>query len=144
MKNHYQDKTQRQQARKKLGEAVAKGVVRKPTHCEACGKETPRMKLHGHHWDYRRPLDVQWLCQYCHSELHKVSDEFYQSLALKNSKKKRKSAKKKDRTHKCQLCGKDFLRGAVIKVNRQTACLKCVGKLIDKELNRPGHQSYLW
>jgi ribosomal protein L37AE/L43A len=34
--------------------------------CLFCGNE----KVHGHHRDYSRPLDVIWLCAKCHHRLH--------------------------------------------------------------------------
>jgi len=38
-----------------------------PESCELCGEET---KLHAHHHDYTKPLDVNWLCPACHHQLH--------------------------------------------------------------------------
>lgn len=53
-------------ARGLLKTAVVRGKVKKPTRCDGCGSETPKAKLHGHHEDYGRPLDVSWLCPACH------------------------------------------------------------------------------
>jgi ribosomal protein S27AE len=39
-------------------------LTRKP--CERCGAE----KVHAHHEDYTKPLDVMWLCQSCHMKHH--------------------------------------------------------------------------
>jgi len=48
-----------------LGNAIRDGrLERKP--CEHCGK-----KADGHHEDYGKPLDVQWLCEKHHKERHK-------------------------------------------------------------------------
>ncbi len=41
-------------------------VVKKP--CEICGET----KVHGHHEDYKRPLDVIWLCDKHHILWHKI------------------------------------------------------------------------
>lgn len=37
--------------------------------CEICGE----LKVEGHHKDYSKPLDVNWLCQLHHREVHKNS-----------------------------------------------------------------------
>lgn len=54
-------------ARRKLSNAVHKGKKIKPKNCDKCGRrvENP-YHLHGHHEDYSKPLDVQWLCTKCH------------------------------------------------------------------------------
>ena len=51
-----------------VSSAVKCGRLVKPKKCEACGKER---KLHGHHKDYYKPLDVDWLCVPCHHKEHK-------------------------------------------------------------------------
>jgi len=58
-------------ARAALRSAVYRGQVVKPGCCEECGKSVERKgQLHGHHHDYARPLDVEWLCPGCHAERH--------------------------------------------------------------------------
>lgn len=42
------------------------GKVKKPKACQGCGKKTPR--LQADHRDYRKPLDVKWLCLKCHAK----------------------------------------------------------------------------
>ncbi len=39
-------------------------LERKP--CEICGN----VKVHAHHDDYAKPLDVRWLCVPCHAQIH--------------------------------------------------------------------------
>lgn len=53
-------------ARRKVIEAVSCGKLIKPQHCENCGTRTEKEKLHGHHEDYNKALDVIWLCPKCH------------------------------------------------------------------------------
>lgn len=55
-------------ARQVLRSAVADGKIIKPTKCQRCYQEK---KLHGHHEDYSKPLDVLWLCAVCHAAAHK-------------------------------------------------------------------------
>jgi hypothetical protein len=58
-------------AQNQLNYAVRKGdVARQP--CEVCGTD---QKVHAHHHDYRKPLDVRWLCFQCHKNSHPVDDE---------------------------------------------------------------------
>lgn len=57
-------------ARCSLNDAVKRGLIVKPSFCERCYEPFPPRKLHGHHWDYREPLDVRWLCGRCHGEIH--------------------------------------------------------------------------
>ena len=44
-------------------------LVREP--CEVCGAE----KVHAHHDDYSRPLEVRWLCRQHHAERHRTINE---------------------------------------------------------------------
>jgi hypothetical protein len=57
---------EKEQARSRLRDAVRRGRLLKPTHCEQCQRETPRHLLDGHHHDYTKPLEVKWLCRRCH------------------------------------------------------------------------------
>lgn len=64
-------KNEKTKAREILNSAVRSGDIIKPTMCEACGK---KKKLNGHHEDYSKPLEVEWLCNACHSEKHLIVD----------------------------------------------------------------------
>lgn len=55
-------------AREILRYEVKKGNIVKPIHCEKCDEIKP---LQGHHDDYKKPLEVKWLCTRCHADRHK-------------------------------------------------------------------------
>lgn len=48
---------------------VLKGHIVRAKTCEQCGVEG--VKIEAAHHDYRKPLDVQWLCVSCHRKLDK-------------------------------------------------------------------------
>lgn len=50
-----------------LGNAVRDGRVVKGA-CEVCGST---QRVHGHHDDYDKPLEVRWLCPSHHGELRR-------------------------------------------------------------------------
>jgi hypothetical protein len=54
-------------ARQLLADALHAGKMQRPKHCEDCGTEG---KVHGHHEDYGKPLEVEWLCRPCHEQRH--------------------------------------------------------------------------
>lgn len=60
--------TQKRMARTKLRHAILKGLVIRPKKCDACNQLS---KIHGHHHDYSKPLDVVWLCIKCHGKIHR-------------------------------------------------------------------------
>lgn len=59
-------------ARDALNGAIRRGRIKKPSRCEECGAHR---KLHGHHHDYSKPLDVEWLCPPCHARRHSVEPQ---------------------------------------------------------------------
>lgn len=60
----YPEKTK---CRRELMKAKKSGKIIPSEQCEHCNKKT---KLHAHHEDYSKPLDVIWLCRPCHRKLH--------------------------------------------------------------------------
>lgn len=60
----------RDRARKLLHSAIAGGRVVKPTECEDCSITA---RLDGHHEDYSKPLEVDWLCRSCHGKRHRMT-----------------------------------------------------------------------
>jgi hypothetical protein len=61
---------ERRRANDTLNRAVEAGRVTRSVWCEACGVYSP--KIHGHHRDYAKPLEVVWLCSSCHKFEHGV------------------------------------------------------------------------
>ncbi len=57
-------------ARAQLHKGLATGLVIKEA-CEVCGDPN----VHGHHNDYNKPLEVQWLCPSHHGEAHRKYDK---------------------------------------------------------------------
>jgi hypothetical protein len=62
---------EKEKARIALRAAVRQGEITKPERCEDCGRAT---RLQGHHPDYSRPLEVEWLCARCHGKRHRTED----------------------------------------------------------------------
>jgi hypothetical protein len=67
------------QAHAKVCNAVLSGKLRRPKRCSDCGvKPTPKVTedgrtvtgIEGHHEDYDKPLEVEWLCSACHHARH--------------------------------------------------------------------------
>lgn len=57
-------------AHRAVAQALVRGGLIKPDDCSCCGEPTPHFRLHGHHHDYSKPLEVQWVCPRCHSAIH--------------------------------------------------------------------------
>ena len=59
-------------AQNELARAIRKGKVIRPDECEECGRHKDVCGLlDGHHGDYSKALDVEWLCRSCHNLLHR-------------------------------------------------------------------------
>lgn len=56
----------RYKARNAVHNAVRDGKLERGP-CERCGS----LRVHGHHEDYSKPLDVMWLCPQCHKARHR-------------------------------------------------------------------------
>lgn len=54
-------------ARRAWSSALRSGRVERPDICEVCGIVA---RVHGHHEDYTKPLEVRWLCPKCHKAEH--------------------------------------------------------------------------
>jgi hypothetical protein len=64
-KARYPEKCKAQQA---VANAVRDGRLVRPTQCQECGAGG---RIHGHHPDYSKPLEVMWLCPQCHGLQHR-------------------------------------------------------------------------
>ena len=58
-------------AHKAVSKAVKSGVL-VPQSCECCGESD---RVHAHHDDYARQLDIRWLCTPCHKKWHVENGE---------------------------------------------------------------------
>lgn len=52
--------------------AVRTGKLERPDHCEECGREDGNIQAH--HYDYSKPFDVVWVCQWCHDKLDRMRE----------------------------------------------------------------------
>ena len=71
---HWELRTENASANGKLRRAVRLGRIEKPDNCSACGDAMPTRALHGHHEDYAKPLEVEWLCYSCHGAKHQTAE----------------------------------------------------------------------
>lgn len=61
----------KESARRAVRDAIKRGELVRPDTCQKCGTKPPRARdgrsnIHGHHHDYSKPLDVEWICAMCH------------------------------------------------------------------------------
>ena|SRR3990167_4413794 len=57
----------KERAREAVMHALVKGTLIRPDICDACGA---RDTIQAHHPDYSKPLEVVWLCVFCHGSIH--------------------------------------------------------------------------
>jgi hypothetical protein len=67
-KRHAKEHPDRYTARYRLDNAIKLGHITPPEACQNCGIVGP---VHGHHPDYSKPFDVEWLCRGCHGLKHR-------------------------------------------------------------------------
>ncbi len=58
----------KRKARYTISNAIAMGKLTRPDKCESCKQ---KRFVEAHHENYSKPLDVEWLCTKCHSEVCK-------------------------------------------------------------------------
>jgi len=61
----------KRQANNMVNNAIRDGKLSKGS-CECCGST----QVHGHHEDYAKPLEVNWLCAACHKWWHQNQSRF--------------------------------------------------------------------
>ena len=59
-------------ARTAVSNAIACGTLTADKECNRCGSDG---LLHGHHPDYSKPLEVEWLCVPCHTKEHAIKEK---------------------------------------------------------------------
>jgi hypothetical protein len=81
-RRHAKRHPEKARARSTVTRAVHEGRLSKPRHCEDCKKAVANpVDLHGHHEDYGKPLDIEWLCRGCHNQRHSSKRLFVESRA---------------------------------------------------------------
>jgi Bacillus phage endonuclease len=55
-------------ARKRIHVSVKRRKLIRPSQCSRCGRDD--VAIEAHHEDYKKPLEVVWLCKCCHLETH--------------------------------------------------------------------------
>lgn len=69
----YQQKNQtKRKCQSAVTVALKTGKLIRATVCENCGRPE---KLDAHHDDYAEPMDVRWLCRWCHKAWHRKHGE---------------------------------------------------------------------
>ena len=61
------------QARNAVANGIRDGKIERGTECFFCSATG---RLHAHHQDYSKPLDIFWLCPRCHGKLHTINGDF--------------------------------------------------------------------
>ena len=62
--------------------ALRRGDLVKSETCTICGKPVP---LEMHHQDYSKPLEVDWLCQFCHGAVRAAANEIVRIAVANNA-----------------------------------------------------------
>ncbi len=73
-------------AHKAVRLALKKGTLEKPSYCQDCGAANTDLEIQGHHFDYSKPLEVEWLCRSCHGKRHRVPNRVAGSTRRKQDR----------------------------------------------------------
>lgn len=71
LKEYRNNNKEKYKAHNKVNNAIRDGKLKKE-NCEVCGTSK---KVHAHHDDYSKPLDVRWLCPKHHRQHHTKKDK---------------------------------------------------------------------
>ena len=69
MQDYWARNPEKRAARHAVAYAIQTGRLRKEP-CARCGST---LRLHAHHHDYSKPLEVTWLCSLCHGKEHRAA-----------------------------------------------------------------------
>lgn len=68
----YSKKPTHKNAYRVVEAALRAGVIEKPHNCTICNCPDTEKRIEAHHFDYSKPLDVTWLCSYCHDKADQI------------------------------------------------------------------------
>ena len=51
--------------------AIRSGILIRPDNCSKCGRSDMKIQAH-HYMGYNHPLDIEWLCIYCHRDADRL------------------------------------------------------------------------
>jgi hypothetical protein len=75
-RNRAEKYPEKEKARRVVRTAIEKGLIERPSACNKCGSNVKRQDgvtaVQAHHSDYSKPLDVEWLCVWCHAAEHRA------------------------------------------------------------------------
>lgn len=67
-KRYRQEYPEKEKAHRIVNHAIRDGKLESSIFCEFCGLPA---KTEGHHADYAKPLEIDWLCRKCHIKIHR-------------------------------------------------------------------------